>query len=383
MKYIPFYIPHIPKTTYKEIKKVIDSGWITTGPKVKAFEDQFGQVIKSEYNIAVSSCTAALHLAYLAHHLGPGDEVIVPSFTFCSTVNMIVQVGATPIFCDIDENIFCANPESIQKLITARTKAIVVVHYAGMPANLEEINRLAKNHGLIVIEDAAHAFMTKYHGQYIGSGNNTTCFSFYATKNLTTAEGGMVTTSDLKIKEFIEIMRMHGISKHAWNRYGKQGSWEYDVISPGYKYNLTDIAAVIGIEQLKRIKVSASRRHYLASTYKKFLEVNPNVILPAAVPDSDSEHAWHLFTIRISPGSKITRDDLIDKLNNFGIGTSVHFIPNHLQSYYQKRFGKNNSLPVTEKVYQSIVSLPFYEDLTKKQIEYICSKINILTNIHD
>ncbi len=379
MKYIPFHVPHIPKGTYSVIKEVIDSGWLTTGPKVGVFEEKFGQVLGTKYNIAVSSCTAALHLTYLAHGIGPGDEVIVPSFTFCSAINTIIHVGATPIFCDIDEKTLCADPKDIEKKITKKTKAIVVVHYGGMPADMDSINKLASDNKVIVIEDAAHAFMTKYKGTYIGSGKNTTCFSFYATKNLTTSEGGMITTQDKKIAEYAQIMRMHGISKHAWNRYGKEGSWIYDVIAPGYKYNMTDIDAAIGLEQIKRVQESVKRRQYLAKKYTTLLSTNPAIVLPSDVPYASSQHAWHLYTIRVTETSKISRDLLIEKLKDAGIGTSVHFIPNHLQSFYKKRFG-HVDLPVTEKVFKTILSLPFYEDITDEQIAYICKAIYDLTN---
>ncbi len=379
MKYIPFHVPHIPEETYSVIKEVIDSGWLTTGPKVKVFEEKFGQVLGTKLHIAVSSCTAALHLAYLAHKIGPGDEVIVPSFTFCSAINTIIHVGATPVFCDIDEKTLCADPEDIKRKITKKTKAIVVVHYGGMPADMDTINSLAKKNKLIVIEDAAHAFMTKYKGAYIGTGENTTCFSFYATKNLTTSEGGMITTQDEDIASYAQIMRMHGISKNAWNRYSKEGSWVYDVIAPGYKYNMTDIDAVIGLEQLKRVQDSVKRRQYLAKTYTELLTTNPALVLPSDVPYPNSQHAWHLYAIRLRKPAKISRDALITALKDAGIGTSVHFIPNHIQSYYKNRFG-HISLPNTEKVFETILSLPFYEDLTDEQIKYICKTIYDLTN---
>lgn len=377
-KYIPFYVPHIPKSTLNAIKEAIDSGWITTGPRTVEFEREFGKVIGSKENITVSSCTAALHLSYLAHKLGVGDEVIVPSFTFCSTINTIMQVGATPIFCDIDEKTLCADPKDIERKITKKTKAIVVVHYSGMPVDMDIVNYIAKKNKIIVIEDAAHAFMTKYKGKYIGCGKNTTCFSFYATKNITTAEGGMIATSSKNLAEQLQILRMHGISKNAWKRYSPKGSWYYDVITPGYKYNMTDIEAVLGLEQLKRVKEIVKKRKNLASHYKRLLKDNKNIILPSEVPYKNSQHAWHIFVIRIKNTSKTNRDDLIDKLKDLGIGTSVHFIPNHMQSYYRKHF-REIDLPITEKVFKEIISLPFYEDLKKEQIQYICDNINALT----
>lgn len=373
MDYIPFHKPHLPYSTFKAVQDVLRSGWITTGPHVKKFEAQFNETVGTVHAIALSSCTAALHLACLAHAFGPGDEIIVPSYTFCSTVNTIVHTGAKPIFCDIDEKTFCIDPDDIEKKITKKTKGIVVVHFAGMPADLDRINRLAQKYKIVVIEDAAHAFMTRYKGKYIGQTENTTCFSFYATKNLTTIEGGMLTTPDMGIANQVRILGLHGISKDAWKRYSKEGSWRYDVVSPGYKYNMTDVGAVIGIEQLKVVKKSIQKRRKLVSLYRKYLSNNPTIILPIDPPYEDSNHAWHLFTIRVTERSKVTRDRLIDILKEANIGTSVHFIPNHLQAYY-KTLGKV-TLPVTEKVFNEIISLPFFEDLTEKEIIYVSKVI--------
>ncbi|RJQ27829.1 DegT/DnrJ/EryC1/StrS family aminotransferase [Candidatus Parcubacteria bacterium] len=379
MTYIPFHKPHLPNSTYPAVKKVFDSGWLTTGPNVKIFENKFTEVIKSQHAIAVSSCTAALHLAYLAHKFSPGDEIIVPSYTFVSTVNAIVHAGAKPVFCDIDENTLCIDPVDIEKRITKKTKGIVVVHFAGMPADMDKINNIANKHKLIIIEDAAHAFMTSYKGKYIGESDNTVCFSFYATKNLTTIEGGIITTNDEEIATFSKIMSLHGISKNAWKRYSKEGSWKYDVIAPGYKYNMTDIQAVIGIEQLKHVRESVRKRQHLSSLYKKYLKNNSSIILPIDPPYPDSQHAWHLFTIRLTEKSKVNRDTLIELLKENEIGTSVHFIPNHLQSYYRTILDNTIHLPITEKVFDSIISLPFFEDLTEPQIKKVCRIINKLT----
>lgn len=379
MKYIPFHKPHLPNTTYNSIKKVLDSGWLTTGPNVKVFENKFKEIINSKHAIAMSSCTAALHLAYLANKFGPGDEIIVPSYTFVSTINTIIHTGAKPVFCDIDENTLCVNPIDLEKRITKKTKGIVVVHFAGMPADMDNINNLAKKYRLTVIEDAAHAFLTKYKSKYIGESDNTVCYSFYATKNLTTLEGGMLTTNDKEIAYFCRIMSLHGISKNSWKRYSKEGSWKYDVVAPGYKYNMTDIQAVIGIEQLNYIEQSVKKRQHLASLYKKYLSNNPNIILPIDPPYSNSRHAWHLFVIRLRKESKINRDKLIEQLKKRGVGTSVHFIPNHLQTYYRNLTGNSIKLPITESVFLSIISLPLFEDLKDFQIKKISQIINDLT----
>jgi len=375
---IPFAKTHMPSGTLREIGKVLKSGWITTGPKTVEFENSFCDTIHASQAIAVSSCTAALHLSYRALEIQPGDEVIVPSFTFCSTVNMLIHVGAIPVFCDIDEKTLCLDPNDITAKISKNTKAIVAVHYAGFPAPMDEINSIAKKNNLQVIEDAAHAFLTKYKGEYIGSGKNLTCFSFYATKNLTTGEGGMVVTDSESLAQKIKILSRHGMSKQAWSRYEKNGSWKYDVIYPGYKYNFTDIQAAIGLKQLQHALESRNIRLRLVRQYLAELSDVPQLILPSEPASQGSEHAWHLFPIRLTSKSKVSRDDLVNELQRKGIGTSVHFIPNHLQSYYKDAFSYQHSLPVTESVYQSIVSLPLYEDLKPSEITYITKALREL-----
>lgn len=379
MGYIPFHKPHLPKTTISQIKRVLDSGWITTGPQTKKFEQEFQSLVQAKNCVAVSSCTAALHLSYLAVGLKVGDEVIVPSFTFCSAINAIIHTGATPVFCDIKEDTLCVDPEDVLKKITKSTKAIVVVHYAGMPADMDAINKIAKKYHLKVIEDAAHAFYATYRGKFIGESSNIVCFSFYATKNLTTAEGGMVVTSNEKVADLVRCLSFHGISKNAWKRYDKTGSWKYDVIIPGYKYNMTDIQAVIGIEQLKIAERSYKNKLKVVNLYKKHFAKNPTLILPIDPPFPQSRHAWHLFPIRITKKSKITRDVLIEELKKAEIGVSVHFIPNHQQKFYKKNFTEQKRLPVTEKVFKEIISLPLYEDLTTSEILRIANTINKLT----
>ncbi|MBI5358355.1 DegT/DnrJ/EryC1/StrS family aminotransferase [Candidatus Amesbacteria bacterium] len=373
---IAFSKPHIPGTTLGEIDKVLNSRWITTGPKSKEFEQGFCRLINAKNGVAVCSCTAALHLAYSVSNFKPGDEVIVPSFTFCSTINMLVHLGVKPVFCDILEESFCLDPVDIESRITPRTKAIVVVHFAGKPAPMKEITRIAKVNKLVIIEDAAHAFLTKYKGRYIGDSDNICCFSFYATKNLTTAEGGMITYKKKPLIDKIRMLSMHGISKHAWNRYSKSGTWKYKVLMPGYKYNITDIQSVIGLEQLKVALESRRKRLLLVNRYLEKLSSNKNLILPTNPSDKGSEHSWHLFTIRLKRTAKIDRDSLIEEMKKQGISTSVHFIPNHQQKFYRKTYSKELRLPVTEKVYKSILSLPLYEDLSISDVDYVASIVN-------
>ncbi len=380
MKYIPFNKINIPDSILKDLKNVIKSGWITTGIQTCKLENKISSIIGAKNVIAVSSGTAALHLAYLAAGIGYGDEVIVPSFTFCSTVNSIIHTGARPVFCDILENTMCIDPSDIEKRITKKTKAIVAVHFAGRVAEMNSINRIARKYNLVVIEDAAHAFLARYNNKYIGSGKNITCLSFYATKNLTTAEGGAILCNNVKIARYIRSLSMHGITKQAWNRYKKDGSWKYGVKYAGYKYNLSDVHATIGLSQLPNIYKAHAYREKLVKLYKELLKENKNIILPTDTSKFGSEHAWHLFVIRIKPTSKINRDDLIERLRAVGIGTSVHFIPNHMQEFYRKLGAFNTKLPITEKIGREILSLPLYERLKKSEIRYICKKINEATN---
>lgn len=247
-----------------------------------------------------------------------------------------------------------------------------------MPADLDEINKLARKYNLKIIEDAAHAFLTKHKGKYIGSGKNLVCFSFYATKNLTTAEGGLVICPDLKTANYVRIMSLHGISKNAWKRYQQTGSWKYDVLLPGFKYNLSDIHATIGLAQVPLAGKTHAIRLRLAKLYKTLLVKNPNLILPSEPIHSGSDHAWHLFVVRIKSSSKIKRDELIEELKSAGIGTSVHFIPNHTQTLY-KKLGLSRKLPITEKIFQQILSLPFYEGLNDQEVKHVCQILNRLT----
>lgn len=378
MKYIPFNRVNIPSSVVSDLKKVIESGWITTGKQAQLFEKSIASIVGAKNVVAVSSGTAALHLAYLAAGIKPGDEVIVPSYTFCSTINSIMHLGAKPVFCDIEEDFFCLDPKDVERRITKKTKAIVVVHFAGVSAKMDSINRIAKKHGLKVIEDAAHAFLTKYNGKYVGGGKNLTCFSFYATKNLTTAEGGMVVCPNSKIAEYVRSVSMHGITKHAWKRYSKNGSWKYGVDYAGFKYNLTDVHATIGLSQIPFVERAHIKRVKLVRLYKKLLLNNPNIILPKDSDCANNQHAWHLFVIRVRPSSKIGRDELVEKMKLAGIGTSVHFIPNHMQRYY-KDGGFSHNLPVTEKIFKEVLSLPLYENLSELEVKFISKTLNKLT----
>lgn len=374
--YLPFAVPSLGIGEINEVVDTIKSGWLSLGPKTQLFETQFAQYCQVDHAVAVNSCTAALHLALLAHNIGQNDEVILPSFTFAATANMIVNVGAKPVFADICPDTYCLDPEDVVKRITHRTKAVIPVHFAGHPAEMTKFNQIAKENQLIIIEDAAHAVGAEYQGKKIGSLGNTTCFSFYATKNLCTGEGGMLTTNLGSIAEFININRSHGISKDAWKRYTQGGSWKYQVISTGWKYNLTDIQAAMGIHQLKKLDRFIKIRHQLAQQYNLALNNLRAVITPTEKPGY--KHAFHLYSIQTPPGH---RDQLIEELAQMNIGASVHFLPLHLMPYYHKRWGYQlGDLPITEAVSSRILSLPLYPSLQISDIDYITSVIkNSLT----
>lgn len=370
--FFPFYRVSLTKEEIEAVTDTVKSGWLTTGYHVLEFEKRFSAFFNAKYAIAVSSCTAGLQLALQAHGVGVGDEVLVPSFTFVSTVNVILHTGAKPVFVDIEPDTYNISPDDINRKITRKTKAIIVVHYSGLPVKLDQINAVAKKNKIIVIEDAAHAAGSKYLGKYIGSFSNTTCFSFYATKNLTTGEGGMVTTNDSKIANLISMSRLHGISKDAWKRYNKEGSWKYDVMFPGYKYNMTDVQAVLGIKQLEKLELNNKKRNELANLYDSYLKENPYIQLP--IVTKESYHSRHLYPILIN---KYNRDKFIQYMKKQGVGLSVHFIPVHQFSFYRNNFPiKNTDLSVTKDVGKKVVSLPLFPSMTEDDIKMIANLIN-------
>jgi dTDP-4-amino-4,6-dideoxygalactose transaminase/spore coat polysaccharide biosynthesis protein SpsF (cytidylyltransferase family) len=368
--FIPFSMPTLGEEEAHEIIHTLEGGWLSTGPKTLEFEKEFAKYIGVKYAIGLTSCTAALHLALLAHRIGVNDEVIVPSFTFASSVNMIVNVGARPVFADIDGHSYTIDVDDVERKITPRTKAIIVVHYAGHPADMDVLSYLAKKYRLVLIEDAAHAVGSEYNGKKIGSSGNTTCFSFYATKNLSTGEGGMLTTDDEGISEFVKINRSHGMSKDSWKRYEKGASWRYDITHSGWKYSMFDLQASLGIHQLKKLHGFIEMREKCAQLYDIGLCDLPRIVLPPRA--HNIRHSYHLYSIRIRGFS---RDHFIERLSEEGIGTSVHFIPNHLQSFYRGFGYKEGDLPATEKVFSGIVSLPLYPRMTEKDINRVITTI--------
>lgn len=365
-EFLPPFRPNIGKEEIEEVIDTLKSDWITTGPKTHEFEEKFRKYIGCKHAIAVNSCTAGLHLSLVAIDIKEGDEVITTPFTFAATSNVIIHQRAKPVFVDIDEETYNINPYEIDKVISDKTKAILPVHYAGHPCEMDEIIKIAKEHDLVIIEDAAHAIGAFYRGKKIGNIGNFTAFSFYATKNITTSEGGMITTNDDEIADKLRILSLHGISKDAWKRYSSEGSWYYEILYPGYKYNMTDIQASIGIHQLNKIEEMQKKREEIAKVYNEEFEKIDEIIEPKV--KSYVRHAWHLYPIRIK-NLKINRDKFIEALKAENIGTSVHFIPIHLHPYYRNRFNfKEDDFPVAEKVYKSILSLPLYPKMEQDDI---------------
>ncbi len=366
--FLPFCLPEIGDAEINEVLQTLRSGWITTGPRVHEFERRFADYVGARCAVAVSSCTAALYLALTAIDVGPGDEVITSPLTFCSTANVIVQRGATPVFADIDAD-FNIDPQEIERRITPHTKAILPVHHSGQPCQMNAILDIANRYGLEVIEDAAHAVGASYRGCKIGTLGTMTAFSFYATKNITTGEGGMVTTNDDTLADRVRLLSLHGMNNNAWKRYTSTGSWYYEVLCPGYKCNMTDIQGALGIHQLARLPQAQAVRARYAQRYNEAFLGLREIQTPLVRPDV--EHAWHLYVIQLHlEYLTLDRAQFIEALQANNIGASVHFIPVHLHPYYRQAFGfKRGDFPRTEQIYDRIVSLPLYPKMTHEDIE--------------
>lgn len=375
MMEIPFHKPYITDDEIDEVVDSLRSGWLTMGPKTHRFEKEFAGYIGSRHAIAVNSCTAALHLALKAINLKPGDEVIIPTMTFTATGEVICYFNAKPIIVDVEKETHNLEITKIEEAITTNTRAIIPVHYAGQPCDMNEIMEIAKKYNLHVIEDAAHAFPSKYKGHIIGTIGDITCFSFYATKTLTTGEGGMVTTENDEWAEKMKMLRLHGISQDAWKRHSDEGSWYYEVLEAGYKYNMTDIQAGLGLAQLKKLEWMWKRRKEIAEKYTEAFKSLEEIITPFVKPDRVS--AWHLYVIKLNlEALKIDRAGFIEELKDRGIGTSVHFIPLHRHPFYRDTFDyRAEDFPNAEWVYERIISLPIYPGMTNKQVNRVIESV--------
>ena len=380
--FLPFAVPHITEAEIDEVVDTLRSGWLTTGPKTKRFEIEFAQRVAAPHAVAVNSATAAMHLALDAIGLQAGDEVIVPVYTFTATAEVVVYFKAHPVFVDVDPMTFNLDPEQLERRITAKTKAIIVVHMAGLAADMDAILDIAHRHNLLVIEDAAHAFPAKYKGRTIGSIGDMTAFSFYATKTLATGEGGMLTTANEEYAHHAALMSLHGISRDAWKRYSKEGNWYYEVLQAGYKYNMTDVAASIGLHQLARSEELLARRRTIAQRYTEAFQQWPELETPPNL--SHCEHAWHLYMLRLRlERLTIDRDAFIRALTAANIGTSVHFIPLHLHPFYRTTYGlKRDDFPVALHEYQRSLSLPIYPGMTDEDVEDVIAAVEQIIEKH-
>jgi perosamine synthetase len=381
-EFLPFHIPDIADDEIQSVVETLRSGWLTTGPRVKQFEEEFGKFVGASHAIAVNSGTAALHLALDAVGVTRGDEVLVPTMTFAATAEVVLYLQARPVLVDCQPDTCNIDPDQIDRKITARTKAIIPVHFAGQPCDMGQIMDIARGYRLKVIEDAAHALPAAYRGQPIGGIGDITCFSFYATKPITTGEGGMSTTEHQEYAERMRIMSLHGISQDAWKRYTAEGSWYYEILYPGYKYNLTDIAAAIGLEQLKKCDGFWEARQRIAAMYDEGFADLPEICTPTRRPEV--QHAWHLYVIQLDLARlRIGRNAFTEALHRANIGISVHFIPLHLHPYYRETFGyAPGDFPHASAVYDRIISLPIYSRMTDANVQHVISAVRTIVQQH-
>lgn len=373
---IPFFKPAIDEADIEAVASSMRSGWLTSGPNVRALEQELAAYTGAKHVNAVNSCTAAMHLALAAWGIGEGDEVITTPYTFSATANVIVHVGARPVFADIRDRDGNIDPEQVERAITPRTRAIIPVHFAGEPCDMDAIMDVARRHNLLVLEDAAHAVGARYRGRPIGSIGDATAFSFYATKNMTTAEGGALATDDSELADRVKVLTLHGMTKDAWNRYDAGGAWRYDIVEFGFKDNLTDMAAALGRSQLRRLDELTEARTRLVQRYFANLREEEHVTLPGF--DEANHHAWHLFVIHVkNDQSPVQRDDVIRRLAERGIGTSVHFIPLHYFTAYKKLGSwQEGDFPAAERFFSGAISLPLYPTMTVAEVDEVCAALS-------
>ena len=372
---IPFHAACVGDDEARAAADVIRSGWLTMGPKTIEFEQNFASYVGARHAIGVSSCTAALHLALEAVGLQQGDEVLVPTTTFTATAEVVVYFKAIPVLVDVDPITLCIDPEEARKKVTSRTRAILPVHFAGQPCDMDRIKDLAASHSLHIIEDAAHSLPASFRGTPVGAISKLTAFSFYATKTLTTGEGGMVTTDDDDLADRMKLMRLHGIGRDAWKRYSNEGSWYYEVLNAGFKYNLTDMQSAIGIVQLNKCTEMRSLRARIARQYTEAFSQYEEMETPTVLTDRES--AWHLYVLRLHLDRlKIGRSEFVEQLKQRGVGTSVHFIPLHMHPYYRDTYHYcHESFPIALREYYRSFSLPIYPGMSPDQVAYVIDQV--------
>lgn len=368
---IPFHKPYITDDEINEIVDSLRSGWLTMGPKTVRFEEEFRNYINTQHAVSVNSCTAALHLALQSIGLKQGDEVIIPTMTFTTTGEVVCYFGAKPVVVDSEKDTHNIDAAKIAEAVTHKTKAIIPVHFGGQPCDMDEIIGIAKGNGLYVIEDAAHSLPALYNDKTIGTIGDITCFSFYATKTLSTGEGGMITTENADWAKKIKILRLHGISEDAWNRYSDNGSWFYEVVDAGYKYNMTDIQAALGIAQLKKLEWMLQKRKVIADKYTGAFS-GSDVIMPPTIKN-DRTSSWHLYVIKLNlEALNIDRAMFIEELKLLEVDTSVHFIPLHRHPFYKNTYGyASKQFPNAEWIYERIISLPIYPGMTDEETDAV------------
>jgi dTDP-4-amino-4,6-dideoxygalactose transaminase len=380
--FLPFHVPDIAEDEIQAVVDTLRSGWLTTGSRAQEFEEAFAGYVGCRHAVAVNSGTAALHLALDAVGVKEGDEVLIPTMTFAATAEVVLYFKATPVLVDCQPNTLNLDTDQLEKALTARTKAIIPVHIGGQPCDMERILEIARVHNLAVVEDAAHALPARYRGEMIGTIGDITCFSFYATKTITTGEGGMATTEDPEWAERMRIMSLHGISRDAWKRYTAEGSWYYEILYPGFKYNLTDVAAALGVQQLRKADRFWELRQRCARLYNAGFKDVPEITAPYVQPEV--QHAWHLYVIQLNLEQLGTsRNAFIELLKQENIGTSVHFIPLHLHPYYRDTFGyRPEDFPNASSVFERIVSLPIYPKMTDADIQRVIESVKMLVRQH-
>lgn len=375
--FLLFHKPFISDEEVNEIVDTVRSGWLSMGPKTIRFENEFNNYIGSKKSIAVNSWTAAGHLTLEAFGIKAGDEVIVPTMTFPATAEIVCYFGAKPVITDVDPETLNISVADIEKAVTPKTKAIIPVHYGGQPCDMDEILEFAKSKNIRVFEDAAHSLPATYKGKKVGTISDVTCFSFYATKTLSTGEGGMICTNDDEVAERCAIMRLHGINRDAWKRYTESGSWYYEVVAPGYKYNFTDLQASLGLPQLKKVDFMWECRKNIAARYTEALKNNDLIELHPVRDDRES--SWHLYPIRLNLEKLIiNRSQFIEEMKKYGIGLGVHFMPVHQHLFYKQEFNLDDKdYPVAASVFPRLVSLPIYPGMSDEHVDRV---VDVLIN---